>query len=106
MVLFWFQPGRYFLSSYCHRKKNIENISKDDIMLLKPFQLSRVSRYGVVIILTYFDYNNECILSIIVAINSFDLVIYVFVGNMKINFLDFYYYTKNNRWYSDFRHYF
>ena len=58
--------------------------SKDDILFIELCKLAKVSIYGTVMIEAYFEHINECILVIIVRISSCELVIYVFVGNMKI----------------------
>ena len=56
--------------------------SKDDIIFIKSCQLSRVSRYGKGMAVTYFDHNNEWRLEIIDRISSCELI---FVSTMKRN---------------------
>ena len=46
--------------------------------------MSRVSRYSTGITVAIFDHKKECKLTIIDRIISCELVIYVFVGSMKI----------------------
>ena len=78
--------------------------SEDHILFIGSFELSKVSRYCIVVTVAYFDYDKECILSIIGIIISCDLVMYVFVFPMKINVLVFCYYARYNKWCSHFRH--
>ena len=84
-----------------HRDK-----SNDDIHFIWSCQLYSVSRYSTLTEVTYFDHNNEWRLETIGGLSKCELVIYVFFGSMKINVPVLYYYTKENRRSSDFRHHF
>ena len=54
----------------------------------------------------YFEHNNEWILSVIGIIISCGIVLYVIFGPTNKNIHVSYYYNKENRWSSYFRHHF
>ena len=60
--------------------------SKYDILFIKSFQLSIVSRYGTCKVVAYVDHNSELLLAVIGIIYSCVLVFCIFVFPIKRNF--------------------
>ena len=103
----WLFFGFHHDGSLCHhvvtRIRISNSTSKNDIIFIESCELSRVSRYGTGITVTYFDHNNEYRLEIVGRISSCDLVIYVFIVPMKRKVPVLFHLPKDKRWFSNFR---
>ena len=96
-VFLGFCHDGYLCNCVVTRRRISKNRSKDYIIFVESCQLSRALRYVTGIPVAYFYHNNEWKLTIISRISSCDLVIYVFVGTMKINIPVSFSYSKYKR---------